>query len=190
MLRVGHADRERVIETLKDAFVLGRLAKDELDARAGQALTARTRADLAALTCDIPGASDIPGAPAAARPERPPAQPALHSPPAPPAPARRRPVARAAAWSGVCLVIAAAALRAAVVLDPGSDGPPGPSPPWASPSLFLLVAFAAVLTALGILVVAVTTAAGEHRRSRRQLPPGAHDRETLGWPPTRREPTG
>ena len=42
-LRAGHADREQVIETLKDAFVHGRLTKDELDARAGQALAAHER---------------------------------------------------------------------------------------------------------------------------------------------------
>ena len=53
-LRAGHADREQVIEALKDAFVQGRLTRDELDARAGRALSARTCADLAALTADIP----------------------------------------------------------------------------------------------------------------------------------------
>jgi hypothetical protein len=44
-LGAGHADREQVIGTLKDAFVHGRLTRDELDARAGQALAARTYAD-------------------------------------------------------------------------------------------------------------------------------------------------
>ena len=53
-LRASHADREQVIEVLKAAFVQGRLARDELDARAGQAFAARTYADLAALTADIP----------------------------------------------------------------------------------------------------------------------------------------
>ena len=65
-LRAGHADRELVIQALKDAFVQGRLTKDELDARAGGALTARTRAELAVLTADIPGDPAEPGgAPAA-----------------------------------------------------------------------------------------------------------------------------
>jgi hypothetical protein len=41
-LRAGHADREQVIGMLKDAFVHGRLARDELDVRAGRALSART----------------------------------------------------------------------------------------------------------------------------------------------------
>jgi hypothetical protein len=49
-LRAGHADREQVIEALKDAFVQGRLTRDELDMRAGRALAAPTRAELAALT--------------------------------------------------------------------------------------------------------------------------------------------
>ena len=77
-LRAGHADREQVIETLKDAFVQGRLTRDELDARAGQALSARTYADLAALTADIPAAAGLGGRarrprPAAGRwPGRPP----------------------------------------------------------------------------------------------------------------------
>jgi hypothetical protein len=52
-LRAGHADREQVVEALKEAFVRGRLSKEELDERAGEALSARTYADLAALTGDI-----------------------------------------------------------------------------------------------------------------------------------------
>jgi DUF1707 SHOCT-like domain len=53
-LRASDADREHVIDALKDAFVQGRLAKDELDMRAEQALTSRTYADLRAITADIP----------------------------------------------------------------------------------------------------------------------------------------
>ena len=53
-LRTSRADREQVIDVLKAAFVQGRLDQDELDLRAGQALAARTYADLAALTADIP----------------------------------------------------------------------------------------------------------------------------------------
>lgn len=48
------ADREQVIGTLKVAFVQGRLTKDELDLRVGQAFTARTYAELAVVTADIP----------------------------------------------------------------------------------------------------------------------------------------
>jgi len=146
-LRAGHADREQVIETLKTAFVNGQLTRDELDARAGQALTARTCADLAVLTADIP-----PG-PAAARPTR------------PPTPAR--PLARAAAMAGGCLVIAIVAVWEAFVLDSGGPGP-NPYQSWAKP--FLVLALAAVLAAFGILAIGVVTSL-EQRRSRGQLPP-------------------
>ena len=99
----------------------GQLTKDELDARAGQALAARTYADLAALTADIPPR------PPAARPAR------------PPAPVRRRPLARAAAKSGVCLIIAAAAMWVLYLLltddghyhgIPGANLPMSPWFPW------------------------------------------------------------
>jgi len=53
-LRASHADRERVVDVLKVAFVQGRLTKDELDARIGQAFTSKTYADLAAVTADLP----------------------------------------------------------------------------------------------------------------------------------------
>jgi Domain of unknown function (DUF1707) len=152
-LRAGHADREQVIETLKDAFVHGRLTRDELDTRAGRALTAQTRADLAALTADIPAVPSAPDAAAGlARP---------------PTPARRWPLARAAAKSGGCLVLAfALVLFAANVLDPRGLG--NPYHPWSS--LCALVALGLVLTALGIFATGVATSA-EQRRSRRQLPP-------------------
>jgi hypothetical protein len=55
-LRAAHADREQVIGTLKTAFVQGMLAKDEFDLRVSQTLAARTYADLAALTADLPAA--------------------------------------------------------------------------------------------------------------------------------------
>jgi len=53
-LRASHADREQATEQLKVAFVLGRLDKDEFDARVGQALTARTYTELAAVIADLP----------------------------------------------------------------------------------------------------------------------------------------
>jgi hypothetical protein len=53
-LRASRADREQVIDVLKAAFVQGRLDRDEFDLRVGRALAARTYADLAALTADIP----------------------------------------------------------------------------------------------------------------------------------------
>jgi hypothetical protein len=52
--RASRADREQVIGVLQASFVQGRLTKDEFDARLSQALAARTYADLAAITADIP----------------------------------------------------------------------------------------------------------------------------------------
>jgi Domain of unknown function (DUF1707) len=53
-MRASHADREQVIETLKAAFVQGRLDRDEFDLRVGQTFASRTYAELAALTADVP----------------------------------------------------------------------------------------------------------------------------------------
>jgi hypothetical protein len=68
-LRASHADREQVIDTLKTAFADGRLDKDELDDRVGQTLAARTYAELAVVTADIPaGPARAPAPRRAARP--------------------------------------------------------------------------------------------------------------------------
>ena len=56
-LRAAQADREQAITVLKTAYAQGRLTKDELEARAGQAFASRTYAELAALTADLPAAS-------------------------------------------------------------------------------------------------------------------------------------
>ena len=53
-LRASYADREQAIEMLKAAFTQDRLAKDEFEARVDQAFAARTHAELAAITADIP----------------------------------------------------------------------------------------------------------------------------------------
>ena len=144
--RASHADREQVIEMLKDAFVRDRLTQPELDIRVGQALKARTYAELAALTAGI-----LPG-PAASGPAR------------PPAPARRRPLARAAAKSGICLIIMAAAVWASFILPADQGG----SSPWIG--LMVVLAVSGLWTALGIMGYAVFTAWDE-RSSRGQLPP-------------------
>jgi hypothetical protein len=70
-LRAAHADREQVIDTLKAAFVQGRLAKDEFDTRLGQTFAARTYADLAAVTADIPAGPAGAGRAAAQPPREP-----------------------------------------------------------------------------------------------------------------------
>lgn len=58
-LRVSRDDREQAVELLKTAFVDERLTTEELDARVGQALESRTRADLTAVTADIPGGLNV-----------------------------------------------------------------------------------------------------------------------------------
>ena len=87
-LRASHVDREQAISALKAAFVHGRLTGDEFDARVGQALAARTHAELAAITADIPVG------PMGVQPVRRPNQPAL------------------SVKSGVCVTVSAAMLAA------------------------------------------------------------------------------
>jgi len=72
-LRASSADRERVIGTLKAAFVQGHLDQDEFGLRVDQVLTSRTCAELAVITADLPAGlpADAPSRPA------PPAAPAL-----------------------------------------------------------------------------------------------------------------
>src|ERR1700691_3956282 len=53
-MRASTADRERVIDVLKAAFAEGRLTQDECEQRVGQALSARTYAELAPITADLP----------------------------------------------------------------------------------------------------------------------------------------
>jgi DUF1707 SHOCT-like domain len=114
-LRASDADRERAIEALKVAFTRGRLTRNELDLRVGQALVARTYAELARASADMrarpgpagprpaaPGPAD--GEPADGEPARrrpggagyPAEHPANWPPPALTAPGRRR---RANHWS-------------------------------------------------------------------------------------------
>ena len=84
-LRASRADRERVIDLLKAAFVQGRLDRDEFDARIGQALASRTYGELAAVTAGIP--AELTGA----------------LPRHPPARARRRIPFNTAVTGGACM---------------------------------------------------------------------------------------
>ena len=62
-LRASHADRDQVVEVLRVAAGDGRLSAEELDDRLERALTARTYAELAVLTADLPatpGAAVVP----------------------------------------------------------------------------------------------------------------------------------
>ena len=147
-LRAADADRERVIDLLKAAFVQGRLAKDELDARAGQALTARTYAELAALTDDIPAGPPIAGPPA--RPHNQPKQP--------------HPLRNAAIGSASCLTVALLSLwYGAILNDANTSG------------CILLAVLLVVVVVPGIIGYGIVDAVAA-RRSRRQLPPRPEQR--------------
>jgi hypothetical protein len=148
-LRAAHADRDHVIDLLKAAFVQGRLTKDELDARAGQALTARTYAELATLTADIPAGLS-------ARPPRQPARPRNRA-------AQNRtgpthPVRNAAIGSASCLILAFLAFAYGAHLD-DSNTP-----------AFLMLTFVAVMAAVGFIGCGVGNS-WQQRHSRAQLPP-------------------
>ena len=97
-LLASDADRERVVDTLKAAFVQGRLTKDEFTVRTGQALASRTYGELTALTVDLPARrSDI----------RPLPKPVKAYPP-------RRVDKKTVAWA-VCMMLLPTTLGAAFV---------------------------------------------------------------------------
>ncbi|ROO89426.1 putative Tic20 family protein [Actinocorallia herbida] len=52
-MRVGHAERESVIDVLQTAYADGRLDTEELDQRVHLAMTGKTRGDLEPLTRDL-----------------------------------------------------------------------------------------------------------------------------------------
>jgi Domain of unknown function (DUF1707) len=95
-MRAAQADREQAITVLKAAYAQGRLTKDELEVRVGQALASRTYAELAALTADIPADSPTAG---------------------PPSSMPARTMAKAARRSGICLLVAVALMEAAFLAD-------------------------------------------------------------------------
>jgi hypothetical protein len=53
-VRASDADREHVIGVLREAFAEGRLTAEEHSARVGQAYAARTDAELATVSADLP----------------------------------------------------------------------------------------------------------------------------------------
>jgi hypothetical protein len=153
-LRASRADREQVVELLKDAFVEDRLTKEELDERVGHALASRTYAELAAVTSDLHAG-------------RPAAGPAASRPPSTPA----RTLAKAARRSGMCMLAAFAVAGVAALI--GGEG--------LAAFLAFLSVVAAVVAASGFLGYGVVDAWQEHR-SRGRLPPrpGRDDRGPEG----------
>jgi hypothetical protein len=59
-MRAGDADRDGTIAALREAFAEGRLSQDEFDERLERAHSARTYADLALLTEDLPAPVPVP----------------------------------------------------------------------------------------------------------------------------------
>jgi DUF1707 SHOCT-like domain len=95
-MRASDADRDRVVDTLKAAYVYGLLTREELAARSGQALAARTYSDLAAVTAVLAERRPAPASPSRV----------------PPPPARRR-ISRKAVALGAVAVVLPPALAAA-----------------------------------------------------------------------------
>jgi hypothetical protein len=154
-MRASRADREQVIDVLKTAFAQERLTRHELDARVGQALAARTYADLDALTADIPAGPD------------------LAQPPEPGGAQERetgnlagnRPAPRAVK-SGVAAI---SLLALTICIPVGVVN--GPAQAVMAPVFCLLFA---VIAARCVASVLAGVAAFESRqRKRRQLPPGS-----------------
>jgi hypothetical protein len=145
-LRAAQADREQAITVLKAAYAQGRLTKDELEARAGQAFASRTYAELAALTADLPAASPAAASPAATGSDA--------AWPRPSTPART--MAKAARRSGICLLVAVALVEGAYL---------------AGNFLLIVAAFFALIAASGFFGYGILDA-WQERRSHAQLPPG------------------
>jgi uncharacterized protein len=95
-MRASDADRDRVVDTLKAAYVYGLLTREELAARSGQALAARTYSDLAAVTAVLAERRPAPASPSRV----------------PPPPARRR-ISRKAVALGAGAVVLPPAVAAA-----------------------------------------------------------------------------
>ena len=163
-MRASHADREHVIDTLKTAFVQGRLTKDELDQRVGQAFASKTYAELAALSADLPAGLTRPL----------------------PRPARAQGSSlgdkKVLKWAIVCVLSPLAPLAAAF-------SPETRSFRWLAVIMFLLD----LLVGLPFLMIVVGTMVEERRKERPslgsqgQLPPGRGGRPPGGQ---RRDGTG
>ena len=155
-LRAAQADREQAVTVLKAAYAQGRLTKDELEARAGQAFASRTYAELAVLTADLPAAS--------------PAATGSDAPwPRPSTPART--MAKAARRSGVCLLAAIALVEGAYLADN---------------FLLIVAAFFALIAASGFFGYGILDAWEERRSHAQDAPgAGSAAPGIRGSPPRR-----
>ena len=147
LLRASHADREQVIDTLKAAFVQGRLTKDEFDARVGQALASRTCADLAVVTDGIP------------------AGPFGPQPPAKPGRAQTRPPENTRIKASVHTITAATVLLAGAWMGAWFAHVDNPE------IIVLLISLTAVLFGAWLVTGSVVLESRQQKRSGGQLPP-------------------
>ena len=161
-MRASREDRERVIDVIKTAFVQDRLDQDELAGRVGQALTARTYGQLAALTADLPGPvprpDGLPGRPG-------PAVAGAHGPRAVRGPRTAGQImARSFGWTVISVLAVAVLARGGL----------------------LLLAFFALPVPVGVLGYGIleATEVGWAGRSR-ALGPGRHQRPRLDGPADR-----
>ncbi len=169
-VRASHADRERVIDRLKAAYVYGLVTKDEFGERVGRTLASHTQGELALVTADIP--AELPAAPSTLSP--------AGAKSGTPARARQRPIDRAVAASAA---LSALAFLAAVLVGsrPGVD----------AAQVGGLLAVGAVGSGLVSLFL-VAAHAGRSRRDKRSAgqlrPQRAIDtgRSTAELPPARR----
>ena len=144
-LRASHADRARVTDVLKAAFGEGRLTQEELDARAAQASSARTYAELATLTADLPAGADLPVGAAAARQAR----------------ERAQTPSRTAAQTGACVIVFAASVLTVLLLEQPM-----------TTLAFVAALGAAVTIVLGSILTAALMLDARHQpRSGSQQPP-------------------
>ena len=155
-MRASHADREHVINTLKIAFVQGRLTKDELDQRVGQAFASKTYAELDTLSADLPAGPAGPARPARAK------GPSLGD-------------KKVLEWAIVSALSPLAPLAAAVLT--GNQG---------FLALAIIMGILDILVGLPFLMIVVGTMIEERRKERRslgsqgQLPPGRGGRPPGG----------
>jgi hypothetical protein len=137
-IRASDADREVVVETLREAYMAGRLTMDEFDERMSAAYASRTWGDLRQLTIDLPAqpilGTDVPSRRLATtgglpvHPARPEPDGDAETADEPQLPARRRPI-------GVLVPIAIWALL--VIHNAVSPG-----------TVFLLIAVFAVISVM------------------------------------------
>ena len=184
-MRAAQADREQAVTVLKAAYAQGRLTKDELEARVGQAFESRTYAELAALTADIPAGSPGAAGSAVAGSAAAGSATAGSAAAGPPRSTPARTMAKAAGRSGICLLAAVALAEASFL---------------AGNFLLIVAAFFALMAASGFFGYGILDAWHE-RRARGQLPPGpgqghpgsggrrtGEDANPTGFSPTRTGP--